>query len=403
MTDRTSRLLSHFVEGVGASDRIALLFTTNPGLESIVAEEFSSLLASSGIDAPRVELRPLGFHGHVLAITPAADEEKVWEAALRMRSVHHAIQPLYSFGLKPAAAASSSLAPPPEGGSCAAADTPNESGLEGALGIIYRELFDRGVTALESAATFRVTTKRNGEHAFTSVDVQRRAGAALVSRYGCGVDLTRYECNVRVDVFDDTCIVGLQRTRASLSRRHPRIYNPRAALKANVAYALLHMAKLGEEVGALLDPFCGSGTILLEAAALHPQLGIQGSDFAEAAVSGCRSNIAAENQTDRISVRHCDARFMAEVYPASSFRAIVTNPPFGVRLGRGMDFLSFYTRFFDQAARVLEPGGRLVLLAWKRGVVDKANRASAKRFRRLHVRVVETGGVYPRIYVFQRR
>ena len=389
MIDRTSRLLSHFVEGVGASDRIALLFTTNPGLESIVAEEFSSLLASSGIDAPRVELRPLGFHGQVLAITPAADEEKVWEAALRMRSVHHAIQPLYSFGLNPTAAASSSLAPPPEGGSCAAADTSNESGLEGALGIIYRELFDRGVTALESAATFRVTTKRNG--------------AALVSRYGCGVDLTRYECNVRVDVFDHTCIVGLQRTRASLSRRHPRIYNPRAALKANVAYALLHMAKLDEEVGALLDPFCGSGTILLEAAALHPQLGIQGSDFAEAAVSGCRSNIAAESQTDRISVRHCDARFMAEVYPASSFRAIVTNPPFGVRLGRGMDFLSFYTRFFDQAARVLEPGGRLVLLAWKRGVVDKANRASAKCFRRLHVRVVETGGVYPRIYVFQRR
>ena len=54
MTDRTSRLLSHFVEGVGSSDRIALLLTTNPGLESIVAEEFSSLLASSGIDAPRV-------------------------------------------------------------------------------------------------------------------------------------------------------------------------------------------------------------------------------------------------------------------------------------------------------------------------------------------------------------
>ena len=68
-----------------------------------------------------------------------------------------------------------------------------------------------------------------------------------------------------------------------------------------------------------------------------------------------------------------------------------------------MNFFSFYTRFFDQAARVLEPGGRLVLLAWKRGVVDKANQASAKRFRRLHVRVVETGGVYPRIYVFQRR
>lgn len=382
MTDRTSRIGP---EGVGASDGTVLLFTTNPGLESIVVEELTARLASVGVAAPKVELRPLGFHGHVLAVAAAEDEEKVWEAALRMRSVHHVIQPLYSFALKSTASASS-IAPG-----------------EDPLDIIYRELWDRGVPGLDSAATFRVTTRRSGEHPFTSLDVQRRAGAALVSRHGCGVDLTEYECNVRVDVFDDTCSVGLQRTRDPLSRRHPHIYRPRAALKANVAYALLHMAQLGEGAGALLDPFCGSGTILLEAAALHSQLRIQGSDFAEAAVSGCRSNVAAEGLTDRISVRCCDARFMAEVYPSSSFGAIVTNPPFGVRLGRGMNFFSFYTQFFDQAARVLAPGGRLVLLAWKRGVVDKANRAAAKRFRRLHVRVVETGGVFPRAYVFERR
>ena len=98
MTDRSSRLLSQFgLEGVETSDGIVLLFTTNPGLESIVAEEFSSLLASSGIAAPEVKLRPLGFHGHVLAVARAAEEEKVWEAALRMRSVHHAIQPLYHY------------------------------------------------------------------------------------------------------------------------------------------------------------------------------------------------------------------------------------------------------------------------------------------------------------------
>ena len=375
MTGRTSWLLPQLEPGE-ARDATALLFTTNPGLEDIVSEELASRLASIGIAEPQVELKPLGLHGHVLASVASTCEEAVWEAALHMRSVHHVLQPLYSFSL-----------------------TPEMDSLD----TIYRELRDRGVPGLNSAATFRVTTKRSGIHPFTSVDVQRRAGAALVDRYGCGVDLTGYESNVRVDVYNDTCIVGLQRTRDPLSRRHLRIYNPRAALKANVAYALLHMARLGEGSGAFLDPFCGSGTILLEAADLFPHLEIQGSDFAEAAVEGCRRNVEAEGLSDRIRVRCCDARFLSETYPAASFRAIVTNPPFGVRLGRGMNFLSFYTQFFDQAARVLEPGGRLVLLAWKRGVVDKANRASAKRFRRLHVRVVDTGGVYPRIYVFERR
>ena len=67
-----------------------------------------------------------------------------------------------------------------------------------------------------------------------------------------------------------------------------------------------------------------------------------------------------------------------------------------------MSFSAFYAHFLDAAAHLLRPGGRLVFLAWKRGLVDKANRP-ARRFRRLHVRVVETGGIYPRIYVMERR
>ena len=55
MTDRTLRPLSQFgLEGIGASDGTVLLFTTNPGLESIVAEELRSLLVSSGIEPPEV-------------------------------------------------------------------------------------------------------------------------------------------------------------------------------------------------------------------------------------------------------------------------------------------------------------------------------------------------------------
>jgi tRNA (guanine6-N2)-methyltransferase len=93
---------------------------------------------------------------------------------------------------------------------------------------------------------------------------------------------------------------------------------------------------------------------------------------------------------------------LPEACEAGSFDAIVSNPPFGVRLGRGMNFHTFYSRFLDVAHHLLRPGGLLVLLAWKRGIVERANRP-LDRFRRNHVRVVETGGIYPRIYVLQRR
>ena len=89
-----------------------------------------------------------------------------------------------------------------------------------------------------------MTTKRNGRHEFTSIDVQRVAGAALGRHYDCAVDLQHPDVNVRVDVYDRICLVGLQLTRRALSKCYRRRFQPRTALKAPVAYALLQWARL---------------------------------------------------------------------------------------------------------------------------------------------------------------
>ena len=366
------------VRYLGSSDRHrhAFLFTTNPGLEDIVADECLERLAGCGITDPEVELRPFGYGGHTLVYLPRMGDD-VREAALRMRSVHHVLRPLHVFGMGPP-----DVADP--------------------LGQMYDELFTRGVADLEDGGAFRVTTRRTGDHPFSSIDVQRRAGAALFERYACPVDLTDFAHNIRVDVVESTCVVGVQLTAKSLSRRHQRLYNPRAALKANVAYALLRLARIDGDTRTLLDPFCGSGTILQEAAQVWPSLEVCGSDFAEEAVRGARENAEAEGLGARMAIQQADARHLEEIYLAEAFDAIVTNPPFGVRLGRGLDFYAFYRQVLQQCARVLVPGGRLVLLARKRGVLDRLNR-ELRLFRRLQYRVIETGGLYPRAYVYERR
>jgi len=59
--------------------------------------------------------------------------------------------------------------------------------------------------------------------------------------------------------------VSVQQNRERLDRRQKKVWQPRITLKPTIASAMLQLCKW-EGKGRLLDPFCGSGTILIEAA-----------------------------------------------------------------------------------------------------------------------------------------
>lgn len=350
-----------------------LLFTTNPGLEDVVAAEFEERTAAAGLGETAVSLKPFNLDGQVGVDNPAPFAD-LWPLAQQMRSVYHVIRPLHVFDLP-------DMEP---------------------LAHIRQVVGELDIVEMETAVSFRVTGNRTGEHEFTSVDVQRVAGAALVAKYGTAVNLTGYEVDVRVDVVHDRCWVGVQLTRTRLSKRQERVYTPMAALKTVVAYAMLRFARLGDGSGGLLDPFCGSGTILIEAAQSFPDLPLYGSDAFAKPVQGTADNLAAMGLSKRVQLTQADARDLRDHYEPGSMRAIVTNPPFGVRLGRRSDFRHLYSNFLQGAHRILEPGGRLVVLVGRRRafnfILDKVG-----GFHLAHVRIVETGGIYPAIFVLERR
>lgn len=348
-----------------------LLFTTNPGLEDVVAQEFVERLNEAGVAGGQAEPKPYGLSGYTYGWAPYP-LEVVEPLARQMRSIYHILRPVHEFRLP----------------------------AKNPLAAIREELAHVEIPELRTARSFRVSTERVGQHSFNSMDVMREAGAALVEKYACAVDLTGYEVNVRVDVYHDVCLVSLQLTREPLDRRFPRAYHHRAALKTVVAYGMLRLARLPEE-GVLLDPFCGSGTILLEAAFVLPNFELFGCDIDPRAVEGARQNAALLGIVDRLDLRHADALRLAEVYEPERFTAIVTNPPYGVRVGRGLHFFSFYARFLAQAWQVLKPAGRLVMLARKRGALTRAVREHGG-FRIRHVRIVETSGIYPALFVMER-
>ncbi len=352
-------------------DRLTLELTTNPGLEAIVRAELTEHLAAAGLDTAAYEFPERTDKGRV-PVRIAARETELRPLALRLRSIHHAIRQVAAFPL--------------------VGDDPLE--------IIRTRLAALALPGLDTSTTFRVSSVRSGEHEFTSMDVQAAAGAGIQAGTGAPVDLRHYDVHVEVDVVGERCLVGVRWSNHPLSRRFARPFERRVAIAANVAYALLRLATTGQAPRSVLDPCCGTGTILLEAGCIHPATRLVGVDSDARCVEGAARNLAAYGLAERGRTLVGDARELDTIADAAEapFDAIVTNPPFGRRLGRHIDFRRFYRELLVSARKLIAPDGRLVLLADRRGLFNTACREAGGWHIR-DVRIVELGGIHPGIYV----
>ncbi len=112
------------------------------------------------------------------------------------------------------------------------------------------------------------------------------------------------------------------------------------------------------------DPFCGSGTELVEAARLQDNLHLWGTDISGHAIEGARINLAAAGlDPDRVHLRRADALTVTPSVGDRPVSLILSNAPMGRRVAveeHGMRRL--LDDFVGHAARVLGPGGRMVWL-----------------------------------------
>jgi 23S rRNA G2445 N2-methylase RlmL len=122
------------------------------------------------------------------------------------------------------------------------------------------------------------------------------------------------------------------------------------ALRPVIGAAMVHLA--GAKPGRLLDPCCGSGTILSEALAFGWDA--NGSDIDPEAVAIARANVP------EASIRQADALELP--HPNGSFDAVVSNLPFGKQFRVDTDPKAWVSRVLREAARVTRPGGLVVLL-----------------------------------------
>ncbi len=166
-----------------------------------------------------------------------------------------------------------------------------------------------------------------------------------------------------------------------LFKRGQRISTGEAPLRENLAAGIIRLAGWVPGI-PLLDPMCGSGTILLEAAHMAldiaPGLGrgfafekfknldsrlwrdllrqsrarqkprvplaIYGSDFSADVLKAARANLMAAGLEKVVSLKRAD---VLETAAPAKKGIIVTNPPYGVRIGEQQALAEFYPKLGD--------------------------------------------------------
>lgn len=150
------------------------------------------------------------------------------------------------------------------------------------------------------------------------------------------------------------------------SRRFPAMARVAASANPLIAALLVQLAKVGDGA-VVLDPFCGAATLLIETAAAVPTARLIGVDASAAALTQAAANGAL--WPGGLLLRADAARLPVAAGPVDR---LVTNMPFGKRVGSHTGNVTLYPAFLGEVARVLRVDGRAVLLTEEKTLVRRA-------------------------------
>lgn len=205
---------------------------------------------------------------------------------------------------------------------------------------------------------FSVTVSFVGKRNYSAPEVKQAVSDGVLSRYKhwrYSDDDGDAELNLRLFIEGDHALLGARIGERPLYRRAYKQAHLPGSLKPSVAAALVMLTAL-QAGQTLLDAFCGSGTILVEAALVG--LAALGGDRDTEALDAARQN--ALDAGVNASVCQWDAARLP--LQAGSVDAAVSNLPWGRQIVVDEALETLYRKALDELRRVVKPGGRIVLL-----------------------------------------
>jgi 23S rRNA (guanine2445-N2)-methyltransferase / 23S rRNA (guanine2069-N7)-methyltransferase len=293
-----------------------------------------------------------------------------------------------------------------------------EALYQGVHDIPWQEHFDVG-----NSFSVHFTSRRSAlDHTHFAA---LKAKDAIVDRFReeCGerpgVDTRAPDIRIQGHIENDEAVIYLDMAGAGLHQRSYRKFSVEAPVRENLAAALLYLMnwpELTREGYRFLDPMCGSGTLLIEAALmagdvapallrkdwgfLHwkghlPELWkvvieearqrrdqgrenmpeIRGFDIDEEAIAAAKENIRAAGMTGYISVEQGD---IFDLPAIDGPGLIITNPPYGERLKPEQGLARLYGQIGQAIGRL--PGWKVGVLTSEPGLIHRFRREPQEKY-----------------------
>ena len=221
---------------------------------------------------------------------------------------------------------------------------------------------------------FRVVARQAGEHDYRRIDLKRTVERAMEERGDHTWRLDEQDADVEVWVtqLGAELMVAVRLSDERMRHREYKIAHRPGSLRPAVAAAMAWLSEPRDD-DIVLDPFCGTGTILIERAHLGRYAMLIGADRDPAAVRAALQNIGPRYKPIEI---HGDWDAGAMPIGDGSVRKIVTNLPWGIRHGSHSENRRRYGDWIAEMKRVLAADGKMVVLSaeWRlmRDAIERA-------------------------------
>jgi len=209
---------------------------------------------------------------------------------------------------------------------------------------------------------------------------------------------SNYAAMLRVEADADATRIWFVPTFEPDERFAYRISDVGASINPVVGACLARLVR-GKASRVVVDPTCGSGTLLIERALLDSDVLLSGIDISPTAIRAATGNVIAARLAARIAIRQADGG-ESTAWP-DHCDEVLANLPFGNRTeDRNLDGL--YRRVVGNIGRTLAPGGRALLYT----AHTKTLIALLRRTPQLAVREerrVESGGLQVGLWLLEKR